>query len=170
MSHDGQVVRLTRCENVAGFPALFAAALSSQGCYWYPEYTVYEEYRDFGLSTFYCEVEVRDLAGDQIFYHAAGRGMTPEDAVQEAAYYALTLYRQECPYLGFDNSPFRYFPGAVEGNEGIYVGTYADASQEDDPRIRCMAYSESALDHRGRYWHMYFLDMYLRQWDTMVAL
>ena len=109
MPHDGQVVRLTRCENVSGFPALLAAALSNQGCLWYPEYTVYEEYRDYGLSTFYCEVEIRDLAGDQIFYHAPGRGMTPEHAVQEAAYYALTFYRQECPYLGFDNSPFRYF-------------------------------------------------------------
>jgi hypothetical protein len=52
----GQVVHMTRCQGVPGFPALLAAALSSQGCPWYPEYFVYEEYRDYDQGQFICQV------------------------------------------------------------------------------------------------------------------
>jgi hypothetical protein len=58
MPHGGQVVRLTRVEHVHGYLALLFQALSSQDMPWYLEYTVYDEYRDYGHGQFFCEVFV----------------------------------------------------------------------------------------------------------------
>ena len=65
MNITGNVVRLTRCENVPGFTTLFAAALAEAGCPYYPEYRVYEEYAAFGQTRFVCQVHViqDDYAG-----------------------------------------------------------------------------------------------------------
>jgi hypothetical protein len=64
MDFPRQVVRMTRCRGVPGFPALLAAALSSQGCPWYPEYFVYEEYHDYDQGQFMCQVRVLTPEGD----------------------------------------------------------------------------------------------------------
>jgi hypothetical protein len=117
---------------------LLAAALSSQGCPWYREYFVYEEYRDYDQGQFICQVRVLTLEGDQVQHVAHGIGVTEEQSVQEAAYYALTRYREDCPYLADVTSPFCHFPSATEGTEGIYLASYADSSLEMDPRYRAV--------------------------------
>ena len=58
MLHSGQLVLLTRCEDVPGFPALLAAALASQGAPWFLEYYVYEDYRAYGQTQYCCEVQI----------------------------------------------------------------------------------------------------------------
>ena len=65
MPHSGQLVLLTWCEDVPGFPALLAAALASQGAPWFLEYYVYEDYRAYGQTQFCCEVHVLNDAGTQ---------------------------------------------------------------------------------------------------------
>ena len=91
MSHPGQLVLLTRCEDVPGFPALLAAALSTQGAPYFPEYYVYEEYRAFGQTRYCCQVHVLNEAGTRDRYECWGFGITPEQSVHEAAYCALPL-------------------------------------------------------------------------------
>ena len=56
MSPSGRVVRLARCENVSGFPALLNAMLAETGGRFYPEYIVHEEYRPWGMGQFMCQV------------------------------------------------------------------------------------------------------------------
>src|SRR5664279_4881364 len=113
MPHSGLVVRLTRCENVPGFPTLLAAALSSQGCLWYPEYGVYEEYRPYGQGKFFCEVHIYNNDGNEIMYLSRGVGITIEQAVQEASYNGLAQYRYDYPYLAVPESCFYYFTPAT---------------------------------------------------------
>ena len=56
MNPTGRVVRLARCENVPGFPAVLTAMLAEVGCEYYPEYIVHEEYRAYGQGQFMCQV------------------------------------------------------------------------------------------------------------------
>ena len=81
MTRPGLVVRLTRCEDGRGFPALFAAALASQGCPWYPEYVVYEEYFPYGQGHFFCEARVLRPPGDSVQHLSVGVGLTVDQAV-----------------------------------------------------------------------------------------
>src|SRR5664279_1961855 len=120
MPHSGLVV--------PGFPALLAAALSSQGCLWYPEYVVYEEYRPYGQGQFYCEVQVYNETGNVIHYLSQGVGITIEQSVQEAAYNDHAHYRYDCPYLAVPESCFYYFTSSTPNVEGGFHGIYQDPS------------------------------------------
>ena len=170
MSHPGQLVLLTRCENVPGFPALLAAALSTQDATFFPEYYVYEEYRAFGQTQYCCEVHVLNEAGNRDRYECWGYGMTPEQSVHEAAYCALTLYRGDCEYLWAPGSVFRHFPSAREGQNFYRVGRYATAQNEEDPSYRCLVDLVQALDRRARQWYHYCMAARASHWDTLMRV
>ena len=99
MTRSGLVVRLTRCEGVRWFPALFAAALASQGCPWYPEYVVYEQHFPYERGQFIYEARVLSPSGDSVLHQAVGVGLTEEQAVQEVTFNGLSVYRRNCDYL-----------------------------------------------------------------------
>ena len=132
MPPTGLVVCLTRCEGVRGFPALFAAALASEGCRWYPEYVVYEEHMSYGQGQFYCQVRVLNEDGDRYLHQAVGVGMTVEQAVQEAAFNGLSVYRGNCDYLDNPISAFYHFPAADDSLEGCFVARYSDPATKLD--------------------------------------
>lgn len=146
----GQVVRHTRCIGVPGFPSLLAAALASLDSPWHPEYTVYEEYRDLNQGQYLCEVRILTLDGNAYppQHYAQGVGTSVNMAVQDAARHALTLLRDSYP--DFEDNPFRYFPSSEATLEGCFSHTYADPSQEQDPRLRCTADATAAYARRER--------------------
>ena len=154
MTGSDLVVRLTRCEGVRGFPALFAAALASQGCRWYPEYTVYEEYVPYSQAQFFCKVRVLNDEG-RVENVAGGVGMTVEQAVQEAAYNGLSIYRSYCPYLANQASDFCHFPAADDSTSGVYRAVYSSGEMESDSRHRALIELVRALDRRARQWYLY---------------
>jgi hypothetical protein len=108
-----------------------------------------EEYRDCGQGQFFSKVHVLNPEGDGVQHIAGGIGITVEQAVQEAAYHAITRYRYEWPYLAADYCPFRYFPNAADGAEGVYRSVYASASDHPDPTVRCLVEMLNAKDHRA---------------------
>src|SRR5664279_2602122 len=170
MPHSGLVVRLTHCENVPGFPALLAAALSNQGCPWYPEYVVYEEYHPYGQGHFYCEVQVYNETGNAVQYLSQGVGITIEQSVQEAAYNGLANYRYDCPYLAVPESCFYYFTAATPSREGGFLGLYQDPSVVTDLRYRTLVDLTHALDRRARQLYLYFIASRMSHWDTLMSL
>ena len=170
MPPTGLVVCLTRCEGVRGFPALFAAALASEGCPWYPEYVVYEEHMPYGQGQFYCQVRVLNEDGDRIQHQHAGVGMTVEQAVQEAAFNGLSVYRGYNEYLDNPISDFYHFPAADEGQEGCFVARYTDPSSEPDPSRRALIEMVRALDLRARQWYLYTVAARDSHRNTLTAL
>ena len=89
---------------------MFATALASQGCFWYPEYVVYEEHMPYGQGQFFCEARVLTPDGNGIQHQSVGVGMTVEQAVQEAAFNGLSMYRGDCDYLDNPMSDFLPLP------------------------------------------------------------
>jgi hypothetical protein len=96
--------------------------------------------------------------------------VTEEQSVQEAAYCALTRYREDCPHLADVTSPFCHFPSAAEGAEGIYLASYADASLEMDPRYRAVVEFLQWADRRGRQWYHHYIASRMSHWDTLMAI
>ena len=96
-----------------------------------------------------------DEAGTRDRYECMGFGITPEQAVHEAAYSALTYYRWDCHYLRAPGSVFRHFPSAREGPNFYRVAAYATAQNEADPSYRCLVDLVQALDRRARQWYHY---------------
>jgi len=171
MNITGNVVRLTRCENVPGFTTLFAAALAEAGCPYYPEYRVYEEYAAFGQTRFVCQVHViqDDYAGGK-FENNVGRGMgvTIEQAVQEAAYTGLVTYRDHNPYLSSPESLFRNFPAQRDYTVGSSVARYTPADANAEPKYRALVDLVQALDHRARMWRDLFMASDMSLYETLM--
>ena len=170
MPRSGLVVCLTRCQGVRGFPALFAAALASQGCRWYPEYVVYEEHLPYGQGQFLCEVNVLHPDGDRPHHRASGVGMTVEQAVQEAAFNGLSIYRGNCDYLNNPISDFYHFPAADNSLEGCYVARYSNPATEPDHNHRARIEMVRALDLRARQWYLYTVAARESHRNTLSAL
>ena len=70
-------------------------------------------------------------------HFAEGIGFSVDMAVQDAARHALTMLRYSYP--AFDDNPFRYCPSSDSTFDWCFTHTYADSSQEGDPRLRCSA-------------------------------
>ena len=170
MTRSGLVVRLTRCEETRGFPALLAAALADQGCCWFPEYVVYEEYLPYGQGQFFCEVRILNDEGTAVEHTAGGVGMTVAQAVHEAAHNALALYRGDCPYLANRASDFRHFPAAADGVEGVYRAEYSEGDIEEDRGHRALIELVRAIDRRARMWYLYAVASRESHRGTMRAL
>ena len=170
MPPTGLVVCLTRCEGVRGFPALYAAALASVGCPWYPEYVVYEEHLPYGQGQFLCQARVLNETGDRIQHQTSGVGITVEQAVQDAAFQGLSVYRGYNEYLNNPISDFYHFPAADDGLEGCYVARYSDPATEPDHSHRALIDLVRALDLRARQWHLYAVAARDSHRDTLSAL
>jgi hypothetical protein len=96
--------------------------------------------------------------------------MTVEQAVQEATYHAITRYRYEWPYLAADYCPFRYFPSAADGAEGVYCSFYASASDHPDPTVRCLVEMLNATDHQAHMWREYVVASRMSHWNTLMDI
>ena len=53
-----QIVRLTYAHDATGFPAILNGLLKTLGYRWYPEYTVYEDYREFNQEQYEAEMVI----------------------------------------------------------------------------------------------------------------
>jgi hypothetical protein len=149
MPHGCQVVRLTCVEHVPGYLAFLYQPCPTMICRGIPSTQCTRSISDYGQGQFFCEVRVLNPEGDGVQHIARGIGITVEQAVQEAAYHAITRYRYEWPYLAADYCPFRYFPNAADGAEGVYRSVYASASDHPDPTVRCLVEMLNAKDHRA---------------------
>ena len=170
MPPSGQVVLHTRAEDVPGFPSLLVAGLSYVGLLWYPEYTVYEEYADHGQEQYFCQVQILNIHGDWYEHGGQGVGITVDQAVHEAAYHALTLLCWDYPSLRAAASPFRDFPHALPGTEGVQRAVYPDLETIADPGHRVQAEMYEALDRRARLWREYTLASRMSHGHTLVQI
>lgn len=131
MSSD-QVVRLTHCDGTTGHPAMLIEVMDYIGFRWFPEFVVYEVYRDFNQQYYRAEVFIypndRSTINPPPLHHALGFGVTVEMAVHEAAYICLTFLRAE--YRLLDHSPFRYIPSGYLGEAGHHHTVHLDARDE----------------------------------------
>ena len=55
-----QLVRRTTARNAPGFPAILITLLTRLGYRWYPEYMVYEDYREFNQEQYHANVRIFD--------------------------------------------------------------------------------------------------------------
>jgi len=78
-----QIVRLTYAHDTTGFPAILVDHLKKLGYRWYPEYTVYEDYREFNQEQYEAEMVIWDRQDLSIteLHTFRGIGVTVEMAV-----------------------------------------------------------------------------------------
>ena len=53
-------------------------------------------------------------------------------------------------YPDYEDNSFRYCPGSDDTLQGCFTHTFADSSQEEDPRLRCTADLVAAYARRER--------------------
>src|SRR3989337_1884121 len=104
-----QLVLRTCARGVPGFLAVLIALLTRLGYRWYPEYMVYEVYREFNQEQYYADVRIYDQQDDSDteLYLFHGISMTIEMAVHDAAYCVVAHLRGELSD-SLDASEFRY--------------------------------------------------------------
>ena len=61
-----QLVRHTMAVDATGFPAILVNLLTRLGYRWYPEYIVYEDYREFNQEQYHAEVRIFDRQNNSI--------------------------------------------------------------------------------------------------------
>ena len=129
---------------------LFRSAAANVGSRYFPVYTVHEEYQDYNLTQYLCAVRIPKLDGTLVpaEIYAEGLGFTVEMAVQDAARHCLTMIRDMYP--DYEDNSFRYCPGSDDTLQGCFTHTFADSSQEEDPRLRCTADLVAAYACRER--------------------
>ncbi len=130
-----QHVRLTQATETTGFPAILVDLLTRLGYRWYPEYTVFEDFREYNQYQYQAEVRIFDQRGGETLerHVFCGIGVSVEMAVHDAAYIAITRLRGAYPHL--EESPFRYIPHAPAGDEtGSDLTAYASDVRERSDR------------------------------------
>jgi hypothetical protein len=146
-----QLVRLTMARGATGFPAILVELLTRLGYRWYPEYTVYEVYREFNQQQYYAEVRIFDQRDNSIteLHTFHGVGVTVDMAVHDAAFAAVARLRGE-HNSRLEETAFRYIPYAPAGDEtGYYTAVCAPyVSRRYDPQI--MVQHIQALDRTAR--------------------
>src|SRR3989337_2771444 len=92
-----QVVLRTCARGVPGFPTVLIALSTRLGYRWYPEYMVYEVYREFNQEQYYAEVRIYDRQDDSDteLYRFHGIGVTVELEVLDCAFTAVAHLRGE---------------------------------------------------------------------------
>ena len=96
--------------------------------------------------------------------------MTVEQAVQEAAFNSLSVYRGSCDYLNNPISDFYHFPAADDNLEGCYVARYSNPATERDPSYRALIKMVRALDLRARQWYLYTVAARESHRNTLMTL
>ena len=99
------VLRTWACD-ATGFPAVLIALLTRLGYRWYPEYMVYEDFREFNQEQYHADVRIFDQRNDSdtelhIFH---GISVTIDMEVHDAAHYVVARLRGELSHL--DDSKF----------------------------------------------------------------
>jgi hypothetical protein len=122
-----QLVLRTWARDAPGFPAVLIALLTRLGYRWFPEYMVYEVYREFNQEQYYADVRIYDQQDDSDtelhLFH--GIGVTIEMAVHDAAYSTVARLRGEHS-ASLDASEYRYIPYAPAGDAtGYYIAVCA---------------------------------------------
>src|SRR6266566_9485191 len=132
-----QLVLRTLARNVPGFPAVLTALLTRLGYRWYPEYLVYEDYREFNQEQYHADVRIYDQRDDSdtVLHLFHGIGVTIQMAVHDAAYSAVAQLHGE--HSSLDDSEFRYIPHAPAGDAtGYYTAFCAPYElRRYDPRV-----------------------------------
>ena len=121
-----QLVLRTWARDAAGFPAILIALLTRLGYRWYPEYMVYEDFREFNQEQYHTDVRIFDRRDDSVteLHTFHGIGVTIDMAVHDAAYSAVVHLRGEHSHL--DGSEFRYILYAPRGDDtGYYTAVCA---------------------------------------------
>ena len=104
-----QVVRMTRCEDTPGFPAMLCEMLNYLGCVWYPEYRVFEIPRGENQNLYRAVISVPADDPRRPPLHSCEATTSSVDlAVQRASYLCATVLCKD--YTCFETSPFRYVP------------------------------------------------------------
>ncbi|PNT67352.1 uncharacterized protein LOC112272038 [Brachypodium distachyon] len=111
---------MSNCETTQGFPEVLREIMRHIGFRYQPEYTVFEDYRDFNQE--YYRVVVRlhqDMPSEKFPVHkAVGTGHTIELAIQQVAYMCVTLLRMK--YERLDKGPFKYIPRGFIACENMF--------------------------------------------------
>ena len=107
--------------NATGFPAILVELLTRLGYRWYPEYTVYEDYRELNQEQYHAEVCIFDRRNNSVteLHTFHGIGVTVDMAVHDAAYTAIAGLRGEYSSR-LEHTAFRYIPYAPAGDETGY--------------------------------------------------
>ena len=115
-----QLVLRTWARDATGFPAILIALLSRLGYPWYPEYMVYEDFREFNQEQYHADVRIFDHRedSDTVLHTFHGIGVTIDMAVHDAAYSVVARLRGEHSHL--DGSEFRYISYAPAGDDTGY--------------------------------------------------
>ena len=121
-----QLVLRTWARDAAGFPAILIALLTRLGYRWYPEYMVYEDFREFNQEQYHADVHIFDRRNDldTELHTFHGIGVTIDMAVHDAAHFDVACLHGEHSRL--DDSEFRYILYAPAGDDtGYYTAVCA---------------------------------------------
>ena len=112
-----QLVCLTMAVDAPGFPAILINLLTRLGYRWYPEYTVYEDFRNFNQEQYQAVVVIWDRRDRSIteLHTYCGVGVAVDMAVHDATFTAITCLHREHPCL--EETGFRYIPYVPTGDE-----------------------------------------------------
>jgi len=165
-----QLVLRTSVRNASGFPAVLIALLTRLGYRWYPEYLVYEDYREFNQEQYHADVRIYDQQDDSdtVLHLFHGIGVTIQMAVHDAAYSAVARLRGE--HSSLDASEFRYIPHAPAGDAtGYYTAICAPYERRRyDPSV-LIQYTQ-ALDRTNRALAVELFATRARLYDAMTQL
>ncbi|KAI5012929.1 hypothetical protein ZWY2020_025195, partial [Hordeum vulgare] len=109
---------------------------------WYPEYTVYDDFREFNQYQYQAEVRIFDQMGNSTLerHVFCGIGLLIEMAVHDASYIAITRLRGAYPHL--QESAFRYIPHVPAGDEtGSDLTAYTASVRERNDRSYVVVYA-----------------------------
>ncbi|KAI5021624.1 hypothetical protein ZWY2020_058354, partial [Hordeum vulgare] len=169
-----------------GFPSILIDLLTRLGYRWYPEYTMYEDFREFNQYQYQAEVRIFDQMGNSTRkrHVFCGIGLSIDMAVHDAAYIAITRLRGVYPHL--EQSAFRYIPYVPAGDEtGSDLTAYTTRVRERNDRsyaavctpyvtrrhdTRVLVKYTEALDHAFRALTMELYAMRARLYDALTEL
>jgi hypothetical protein len=153
------------------FPAVLIALLTRLGYHWYPEYMVYEDYREFNQEQYHADVRIYDQQDDSDtelhLFH--GIGVTIEMAVHDAAYSAVACLRGEHS-ISLDASEFRYILYAPAGDATGYYTTICAPYEHHRYNPQVLIQCTQALDRTVRALAVELFATRARLYDAMTQL
>ncbi|CAL4913301.1 unnamed protein product [Urochloa decumbens] len=149
MAEYGNLVMVTRARDVEGFPSLLNEMLWRGNFSYRPEYSVYARGRGPGLVDYFAAMFIpqRLVEGEHHSYNLVAHGTSIGMAIQEVAYKAMSLLRQEIPELWlppFQNFPIQSIqPGVNLFNQPpvsapLYERRMSELVKAQDRHMRCL--------------------------------
>jgi hypothetical protein len=133
-----------------GFPDILVDLLTELGYRWYPQYTIWEVFREFNQEMYRAVVRIYDRSNrsTNVLHTFEGHGVTEELSVQEAAFVAISHLCGLYPRL--ETTPFRYIPYAPVGVENIYYTAVCTPYETRRYDARYLVRYTEALDRSFR--------------------